>query len=255
MEIHGAGEKAFRNAKTKHEALENLRKMAQAQADEMVRKDKSIRLIAVLGSVGKELSGEVPVGSTIWEDTDLDLVAWTYATDFNELKAQWKECTPIWLSGAFALYDPDNLLPQLKAQCAKWGLGNRKKIVWDLWMRNLAIKRCAAMWVERKNIPAALWAARKAFEFVLDITLLLDNKVPCTPKYDLHCLRENIESTLLKLHTVQSTDAKAAEDAINEADGRHWELKEELEKFLNKKDIFDPPHWVSDPRFPIIKWL
>lgn len=220
----------------------------------MLAKHKNINLIVLLGSLGRELSGEEPAGAFVWEGSDIDIATWdTSAEGFEKLKEDCNINTPHWLLGSFALYDPEGTLPQLKDEYGKWSVENRKKLTGYLWMQNLAIKRCALAFLEQDNIPEALWAARKAFELVLDITLLLDDFVPCTPKYDWHSLRKNLRATLVQLHTVDSGDKEAVNNAIIQADSDHWELKEELEEFLGVESIFDSP-WGSI-RFPIIRWL
>ena len=245
--------KALKGARTHKEGLDNLHRLAQSYAKEILQKNEAVKLIMLLGSIGRELSGESLAGTAVWEGSDIDIAWWDSSTDFEKMKTNWKKNTPHWLSGSIALYDPCNLLPELKAECAKWTIENRRKLTIHLWMENLAIKRCALTFLEQGNIPAALWSARKAFELVLDITLLLDNYVPCTPKYDWHCLRNEIRETLVTLHTVDWTDKKAARKAIIEADSRHWELKEPLEEFLGIESVFDP-FWAST-KFPILRWL
>ena len=245
--------KAFEGAKTRQEVLDRLQSMAQDYAEEILHKNPDIRLIILHGSIGRELSREKPVGTVVWEGSDMDIACYDSSTDFEELKAEWRSDTPHWLSGSVALYDPGNLLPQLKAECSKWSVENRKKIIGQLWMKNLGIKRCALAFLEQDNVPAALWAARKAFELVLDIGMLFDDFVPCTPKYDWHCLRRELKETLIKLHTVDSSDREAVENVIEEADNRHWELKEAVEEFLELDIAFHARY--NYVRFPILRWL
>jgi hypothetical protein len=244
--------KAFKDAKNHKEVLKNLRKIAEERAKEILCKHKDIKLIILHGSVGRELSGDKQYGSVVCERSDIDLGCFSLS-DIKKLKTEWEKNTPHWLAGSIALYDPNNLLPELKAKYAKWNIEQRKKIIWHLWMETLSIKSSALLFLEKNDFPAALWASRKAYERVLDVTLLVDNFVPCTPKYDWHCLRKNIKRTLIKLHKVDIKDKKAVKRIIIEADNSHWRLKEELEKFLGKKHIFEG-NWDS-VRFPIIKWL
>lgn len=244
--------KAFKDAKDHKEVLKNLRKIAEERAKEILSKHKDIKLIILHGSIGRELSGDKQYGSVVCERSDID-IGYFSLSDIRKMKIEWKKDTPHWLAGSIALYDPNNLLPELKAKYAKWDMEERKKIIWYLWMENLSIKKCALLFLDKGNLPAALWASRKAYERVLDLTLLLDGFVPCTPKYDWYCFRKKIKRTLVKLHKVDIKDKKAVKRVIIEADNSHWKLKGELEKFLEKKHIFEG-EWNS-VRFPIIKWL
>ncbi len=240
------------SADTPEARLAGLRRLAEEQAAAILRERSGVCLIVLIGSVARELSGDRPLGSAVWEDTDLDIWAWE-RTELDALYAHWQHEPPHWLSGAIALYDPDNLLPGLLAECSHWRVPERRKLVRYLWMQNLAIKRSALLFLGQGNLPAALWAARKAFELVLDIRMLLDGEMPATPKYDWYVLPADARELLVRLHTVDSGDAGAVDRVVHEADDMHWRLKHEIEAFIGSQDIFAAP-WDA-VRFPIIRWL
>ena len=241
-------------AKSPQEAIERLRKMAEERSAEILRGNRKIKLIVLLGSIARELSGDAPVGSVVWAGSDMDIVYWDESADFEEMKKDWRDDARHWLKGSFALYDPDGLLPVLKEECGKWSLAMRRKLVLNLWTQTLALKKSTLAFLEKdRNWAAALWSARKAYDLVLDVVLLLDDHVPGLPKSDWHELRPSIQKALENLHAVDAGNEEAVKAAIAEAEKIHWDLKEELEKFLGTPSIFEL-EWTHH-RFPITKWF
>jgi len=89
--------KTIAGSKSPQETLDRLRRLAEEYANILLRENDNIRLIILVGSIGRELSGEMPCGATVWEGSDIDLFWWDSDTDIDQLKKTWKENSPHWL--------------------------------------------------------------------------------------------------------------------------------------------------------------